>query len=181
MALLAEELVEEWLNRTGFFTIRGIKEGVGEIDLLAVRPTSAPAVEGWHVEVQVGFRPLTYMTNLTPRLAKRLNKARGSAYKRDSEMLDECVSAWIGKKFDDPRKLKRRESLWPGVEWKRAFVHGVFRFPEELRLIESKGVRLILLSTVLAELGNKGSTSFAAAGGDLAELVGFYARRAEDG
>lgn len=25
MALLAEEIVEEWLNRQGYFTIRGIK------------------------------------------------------------------------------------------------------------------------------------------------------------
>jgi hypothetical protein len=36
MALLAEELVEEWLNRTGYFTIRGLKLGVHEVDLLAV-------------------------------------------------------------------------------------------------------------------------------------------------
>jgi hypothetical protein len=36
MALLAEEIVEEWLNRNGYFTIRGIKLGVQEIDLLAL-------------------------------------------------------------------------------------------------------------------------------------------------
>lgn len=35
MALLGESLVEEWLNREGFFTIRGVKHGVGEMDLLA--------------------------------------------------------------------------------------------------------------------------------------------------
>ena len=28
MALLAESLVEEWLNRDGYFTIRGVKHGV---------------------------------------------------------------------------------------------------------------------------------------------------------
>ena len=38
MALLAEALVEEWLNRTGYFTIRGIKAGNDEIDLLATDP-----------------------------------------------------------------------------------------------------------------------------------------------
>jgi len=38
MALLAESLVEEWLNRDGYFTIRGVKRGVGELDLLAVCP-----------------------------------------------------------------------------------------------------------------------------------------------
>jgi hypothetical protein len=37
MALLAESLVEEWLNRKGFFTIRGIKHGVAEMDLFAIR------------------------------------------------------------------------------------------------------------------------------------------------
>jgi hypothetical protein len=37
MAILAESLVEEWLNREGFFTVRGVKHGVGEIDLLAIR------------------------------------------------------------------------------------------------------------------------------------------------
>jgi hypothetical protein len=40
MALLAESLVEEWLNRAGYFTIRGVKHGLGEMDLLAVRPGS---------------------------------------------------------------------------------------------------------------------------------------------
>lgn len=51
MALLAESLVEEWLNRDGFFTIRGVKHGVGEMDLLAVRPQPDGRVIGWHVEV----------------------------------------------------------------------------------------------------------------------------------
>lgn len=32
MALLAEELVQEWLNRAGFFTIRGVRLGVHEMD-----------------------------------------------------------------------------------------------------------------------------------------------------
>jgi len=36
MALLDEQLVEEWLNTQQFFTMRGIKCGVDEIDLLAL-------------------------------------------------------------------------------------------------------------------------------------------------
>lgn len=179
MALLAEELVEEWLNRSGFFTIRGIKEGVGEIDLLAVRPNSVSPPEGWHVEVQVGFRPVTYMTNLTPRLAKSLNKAPGSAFRRSPEMLAECVAAWIRKKFDEPRKVKQRERLWPGIAWKPVLVHGVFKFRDELSLIESKGVALIPLRRVLTELSRGRISAFTAASGDLAELIGFYAEPAE--
>jgi hypothetical protein len=60
MALLAEILVEEWLNRKGYFTIRGVKHGLGEMDLLAVRPQS-DGVVGWHVEVTVSFRPIGYI------------------------------------------------------------------------------------------------------------------------
>lgn len=37
MALQAEALVEEWLNKNSFFTIRGIKEKIDEIDLIGVR------------------------------------------------------------------------------------------------------------------------------------------------
>jgi len=35
MALLAEEVVEEWLNRQGYFTIRGIRLGVHESRLVS--------------------------------------------------------------------------------------------------------------------------------------------------
>jgi hypothetical protein len=64
MALLAEQLVDEWLNRTGFFTLRGIKSGVHEIDLLGVR-MSKGRLEGWHVECQVSFRPISYVGKLS--------------------------------------------------------------------------------------------------------------------
>ena len=57
MALLAEELVEEWLNRQGYFTIRGVKLGVDEIDILAVRFLEGGELEYRHVEVQASMRP----------------------------------------------------------------------------------------------------------------------------
>jgi Holliday junction resolvase-like predicted endonuclease len=41
MSLLAETLVEEWLNRKGYFTIRGIKDSIDEIDVLGVKSS-------WH-------------------------------------------------------------------------------------------------------------------------------------
>ena len=58
MALLAEELVEEWLNRQGYFTIRGIKIGVQELDLLAVRFKDGKS-ECRHIEVQASMRPMS--------------------------------------------------------------------------------------------------------------------------
>jgi hypothetical protein len=55
MSLLGEEVVEEWLNRNGYFTIRGIKIGVDEIDILAIRPLPGGKHECRHVEVQVSI------------------------------------------------------------------------------------------------------------------------------
>ena len=63
MALLAESLVEEWLNRDGFFTIPGVKHGVGEMDILAVRPNRDGTVTGRHVEVQVSFRSIGFIAS----------------------------------------------------------------------------------------------------------------------
>lgn len=58
MALLAEEIVEEWLNRQGYFTIRGVKIGVHEMDLLAVR-FNAGAIDCRQTEVQASVRPVS--------------------------------------------------------------------------------------------------------------------------
>lgn len=63
MTALAESLVDEWLNRQGFFSVRGIKHGVDEIDLLGVRP-DGKGLEAWHVEVQASFRPIGYISPL---------------------------------------------------------------------------------------------------------------------
>ena len=73
MSLLAETLVDEWLNRQGFFTVRGIKRGVDEIDLLGIRHVES-GIEGWHVEVQVSFRPVAYVSKLTKDLASKHGK-----------------------------------------------------------------------------------------------------------
>ncbi len=77
MALLAEELVEEWLNRAGFFTIRGVKIGVHEMDLLAIRPTQ-DGLECRHVEVQASVNPPIYLFRLTKADQKKASR-RGPA------------------------------------------------------------------------------------------------------
>lgn len=61
MAILAESLVDEWLNRDGYFTVRGVRDGVEEIDILGVRP-GKKALEGRHVEVQVSL-PIMRITS----------------------------------------------------------------------------------------------------------------------
>lgn len=62
MALLAEEIVEEWLRRRGYFTIRGARSGDGEIDLLAVKPGPEGLLDCRHVEVRASSNPIGYIT-----------------------------------------------------------------------------------------------------------------------
>jgi len=73
MALLGEVVVEEWLNRQGYFTIRGVKIGVQEIDILAVKLDPKGQHECRHIEVQVSTNPIAYVS----KVPKKIQKARG--------------------------------------------------------------------------------------------------------
>ena len=105
MALLDEQLVEEWLNRQNFFTMRGIKSGNDEIDLLAIRP-KPEGLECWHVEVQISYRPVNYIGGDT------------TARKRTKNELREGVEQWFAKKFTSPKKAKRRNEILPDAKWR---------------------------------------------------------------
>jgi hypothetical protein len=179
MALLAETLVEEWLNRQGLLTVRGVKEGVDEMDNLAVRAPSdaGEKPEAWHVEVQASFRPNNYIAKLTKRLQKELGKGPSAAIKREPEMVAECVTGWIERKYELPKKVRRREYFWPGLTWRRQLVHAVVKNPEELEEFKRQGIELISLQTVLQDLCPPDRPAFtASAGGDLADLIQFYGR-----
>ena len=107
MALLAESLVEEWLNRNRFFTIRGIKHGLAEIDLLAIRHEADTSVIGWHVEVQVSFRPVTYIAKLTDDMARVLKRVRTNASARTPDQIEMCASEWVQSKIQGGCEGKR--------------------------------------------------------------------------
>ena len=127
MALLAESLVEEWLNRDGFFTIRGVKHGAGEMDLLAVRPQREGTVIGWHVEVQAAFRPIGYITKVAAQLVSQTGRSRSIASTRTPEEVEVCAGEWVRSKFLDPKKAQLRTRLWPGIEWSFHLVHAADR------------------------------------------------------
>lgn len=160
MALLDEQLVEEWLNRQNFFTIRGLKTGVDEIDLLAVKH-GATANECWHVEVQVSFRPVGYVGGDT------------NARKRTDEELRAGVEQWVDKKFTSPRKIAKRDTVLPDAQWKYVFVHGVLRDEQELAHMQQLGVRLISYKQVLTELRDDDSTQSSSAANNIVELLRF--------
>lgn len=87
MALLAEEIVEEWLNRQGYFTIRGVKLGVHEIDLLAVKWRGDKKPECRHIEVQASMRPVSYISRV-PKKDQKTGRAKNSARRSDEELVE---------------------------------------------------------------------------------------------
>lgn len=116
MALIAEELVEEWLNRKFYFTIRGLKQGVHEMDLLAIR-LDGDRIQRHHYEVSVSMNPVGYITSLTRADQAELGvNNSGSAAKRSELILRQSVEAWVEKKFRHPIRIAMRDKCLPG--WK---------------------------------------------------------------
>ena len=112
MALLAEMLVDEWMNRRGFFTVRGIKDGVAEIDLLGVRP-GEEALEAWHVEVQASFRPIGYISKLTPDILERAGQEVHLCMDSSSRCDQRGVRSCLGTR--QYKHSKKRKSAEMGV------------------------------------------------------------------
>jgi hypothetical protein len=168
MALLAEELVEEWLRRKGHFTIRGIKLGVQEIDLLAVRRNQDGSVTCRHVEVQASIRPVSYISKV-PRAAQRMGRAANSAKRSEQELL-EGVSEWVKTKFHRPDKKALRRALWPG-KWQLELVIGNVKSEQEVSQIETHGIGIIRLATVIKELSSPNPVVPSASSADFVELL----------
>lgn len=173
MALLAEEIVEEWLNRQGYFTIRGVKVGVHEMDLIAVRFT-AKGLDCRHIEVQASVRPVSYLTPVPKAVQKKTGKAPANAKLREEEELRQGVREWVHKKFDHPKKKRVRERLAPGPWSRELIVHRV-RHEIELAMIASEGVTVRHLAEVLADLERRDTVLQGAAGAHLVELVALTA------
>jgi hypothetical protein len=168
MALLAEEVVEEWLRRSGYFTIRGAKLGVNEIDLLAVRHRQEHGPECRHIEVQASIRPVSYISKV-PRALQRSGRAANSAKRSDEELIA-GVGEWIQTKFDRADKVALMARLWPAV-WSRELVLHNVKAEKEVELIRGHGVSIIQLATILQDLRTSGTPISSAAGGDFIDLV----------
>lgn len=179
MALLAEQLVDEWLNRNGFFTLRGIKSGFHEIDLLGVRMSNG-VLEGWHVECQVSFRPVSYIGRLSKERQLELGaKSATSAKKRPQHVVEADIDDWVEKKFKTEKKKEMRDLCWKDIDWQYKFVHGKVYEKAELTRIEAHGIELIRFDKVLKELcAHQPGELFGGAGTDIAEIIRYYAEYA---
>jgi hypothetical protein len=170
VALLAEEIVEEWLNRRGFFTIRGVKSGVDEIDILGIKP-KGNVLECRHLEVQASSNPISYISPTT-KAARAAGAKTNSAKRRESAFLESCVDEWLEKKFFSAKKRSVRESLAPGP-WSLELVVHRIRHREELECIASRGITVHRLADVIQALVGPDNIIGSAAGSSLIELVSF--------
>ena len=170
MSLLGEEVVEEWLNRNGYFTIRGIKVGVDEIDILAIRPLPDGKHECRHIEVQLSINPISYITKVPAAIRKKTGIGPHNAKKRDVAQLTQGVDEWVQAKFDHQRKVELRNSLCPGA-WTKELVVGIVKHEDELELLKQAGITIHRLKDVLSEMVEKRTVVKAAAGADLFDLM----------
>jgi len=105
VALQAEALVGEWFNRNGYFTIRGIKDKIDEIDILAIKNIGQHGWDCVHCEVQVNIRPVGYISKLTNELVKELDvKGKTSAKLRTESQIAACAKQWVANKFTVQKK-----------------------------------------------------------------------------
>lgn len=161
MALIDEQLVEEWLNRQNFFTMRGIKIGVDEIDLLAVRHNANSSIDYWHIEVQVSYRPVGYIGGDT------------NARKRTEQEICDGVSQWVERKFTSQRKVDRRNVILPNVNWRYLLVHAELRDSTELKLMKTIGVDLVPYEQVLSDLCNDNVKTSSSTATSIIEILNY--------
>ncbi len=178
MALAAEHVVAEWMFRQGFMTVRGARLGNTELDLLGVRPKDG-GVEGWHVEVQVSFRPVDH-------LGPKLKEKEKSAISQDLSQPDakravitSRAEKFVEKKFTSENVNKLRDSCWPGIEWRRLFVHGrLVAHQLELEVVQ-RHIETISFEDILDHLLKRDPKEerVSASATDIAEIVAFYEER----
>jgi hypothetical protein len=171
MALLAEELVEEWLRRQGLFTIRGARVKVHEIDLLAIGVHDGQITRR-HVEVQASPRPMKYLTKLAKDVQRSTGRGALSAAKRDDATLEQSVLEWVETKFDNTDKLELMQKLAPG-KWTRELVVYNVKHPREIELIASHDVRVWKLEEIVQSMTDSKAKPVLklAAGSDLLDLI----------
>ena len=146
--------------------MRGVKCGLSEIDLLALRQTEK-GLERWHIEVQTSFRPIGYIGGNT------------NARKRSTVETHEGIKQWVDKKFKDARKSERRTEIASGSDWKFVLVHANVRHPEELEHLKAFDIKLVSYRQVLNDLMKGKSNTSSSIASDIVDILSFV--RSNDG
>jgi hypothetical protein len=173
MAILAEQIVEEWITRQGYFTIRRLKIGIEEIDLLAIKYSENGQWDKIHIEVQVSVRPGSYISGLTKERQKEFNiSGSGNATKLTDEQLKLTVDDWLYKKYFQDIKKQVRKRLSNSDDWKYLFVHGIVKSEKELEFIKMQNIETKNIKEILNDLQNNNFDFTTGSATDIIELIG---------
>ena len=158
MAKLAEQYVIEYLNRQGFATVQGVRKGVNEWDILAIR-VSGGQIEARHVEVQVSFDPVSHLSN------------RNAKKRTDASVVSD-MQQWMKKKFIGEKIVSIRNHFYTGL-WLYELVHGVLHDNRELEYLRQNAVALRPFANVVTSLceAHPRKLSFVAEGKDAVEII----------
>lgn len=127
----AEEIVAGCYQSLDYFVISGVRIGLKEVDLLAIRlDARGHVVERLHVEVQVSANPVGVLRNKSG-LGKTGHNPRKSARE------------YVAKKFLDKKVLGRVGQIFCGHPYSKVLVHGRINKPEQLREMAKMGVKCI--------------------------------------
>lgn len=162
MSLLDEQIIEEWLNRQKFFTMRGVKIGQSEMDILAVRPSANGELECWHVECQISFNPIGYIGG------------DSNAKLRSPEEIAKGVKDYVDKKFLQDNKLDFLKSLFNGHSWQKVFVYANLKDSSEIAEFEKFGLKMIRYTTVIDELCAENVYKSSSVATNIVDLFKYY-------
>ena len=138
MSDLIADVVGEWLCLKGYFIIRGLKVGLNEIDVLAIKPRDGRIAEAAHYEISISTTPISY---LGARSAKRQSEAE----------IRKSVARFVAKKYTNVNTVKLIERL-VGKQYGRFFVTGNRKHEMEIVALKEHEVKVIPVTQVLAEL-----------------------------
>lgn len=169
MSLLAEVVVEEWLNRQGYFTIRGARLGNDEMDVLAIRCLPDGKIERRHIECQVSTTPISYISTLPKAVQKATGRTPNTPKRSEQEIVD-GVKEWVDKKFHKANKQALLISLGTGNWSQELVIHNV-KSQDELELIRRHGIKILKLADIVKELRSAKTLIKSASGADLLELM----------
>ena len=125
--LLAEDLVQEWLIRKKYFTVKNLKSSNNkEMDLLGVKFDKNNKTNLIHVEVSVNYKPIGWFCNSR-------NHRNGN---RTEEEIELAVNEWVEKKFKgDNASVRNKFSPHANVrDWEMWFVHGILNDKNKIEL-----------------------------------------------
>lgn len=133
----SEQFVASAFQSLGYFVIQGLKVGVREADLLAIRINNGKP-EYYHIEIQVSHNPVGVL---------RAQSKFGQTAKNPMK----AAKDFINKKFLQKDLVKAIEKCLGTRQYKRIFVHGILKETEQLRILKKRGIECIALESLLSE------------------------------